>query len=157
MRVLAVVVTISCARSAPPPAASLGNVAAENEPSLDALAFLTGCWTYYHIDYGFDLCWERRAEGWHGRWHTKGPMATERTITLDITRGRGLLELTAEPSVDWFDGVEHVALTGTAPSSVRFGHGDRRIAWSLDASTDELRLAIGEQRPLSYVMLRFAN
>jgi hypothetical protein len=45
---------------------------ARKDPALDALSFLDGCWTYWSVDWGFTLCWQREEGSWDGSVITDG-------------------------------------------------------------------------------------
>jgi hypothetical protein len=95
-----------------------------NDPSLDQLGFLDGCWQYFHIDWGFGLCWHREGARWVGLADTFGPMERKPSaVGLQIAHGASGLVFSAgtNASLTLFDGLEAAPMTGFTASQVTFG------------------------------------
>jgi len=114
-------------------------------PDVDRLAFLAGCWKWFHIDWGFTLCWNRTADTWRGDYADWTQYGNSTAVVTIKTRDR-TLELSARPAAKFWD-IDRVPLTSFTGSAIGFGTGEQHVELSHDRSTDMLLLSFGPRMP----------
>jgi hypothetical protein len=125
-------------RLAPP---RIGLPSDSTDPVLTALGFLEGCWSYYDVDYGYELCFHAADGRVVGDVRTIGPMASPAWFGLTIARDDAGWMLSAAPGFTELAGFERVPLLEANGSSAAFGV--TKPALQLEAAGTGLKMIRG--------------
>jgi hypothetical protein len=104
---------------------------AGDDPLLNALAFLDGCWRQFSEDWGFVFCWNRVGDAWIGKYRSGGPMGEHRVALFQITREGDHVQLSTQ---GWEPELTRVPAALFAKDRLVFGKRKSRVELKRDPS-----------------------